>query len=67
MNTTCPATSLATITEIRAPLGKRQAIININGVDIGFWLENTDHPELPVGAQVRVSYHPDDQYAKIIC
>lgn len=65
--TTFPSTALATITTIKAPLGKRQAIIDINGVKTGYWIENNDHPELPVGSQVRVEYHPDDQYAKVIC
>lgn len=58
-------TCKATIGKPFGPLNKRRAFVNLDGHEIGYFISN-DNLSLPVGSVVEVTFHPDDQFCKIV-
>ena len=47
------------------PMRLRKAVVELDGEQIGFWLDPKDHPEVYPRAEVLVEFDPQDQVARI--
>ena len=56
----------ATVGPVEQPMNLRKAYVDLDGENIGFWVDNLDHPFVKPGTEVTVEFDPQDQFARIV-